>query len=127
MNNASRILYIDDNQDHLFIVQSMLKRDGYSCDTYSSAEKGLEVALSEPYDLILLDIQMPQLSGIDVLTQLKSRKEETGCRIVAITADSSVFSDKNPFEFGFDGNLSKPILPPDLSRMMKQLLPATTE
>lgn len=127
MSGSKRILYIDDNQDHLMIVQAMLKRDGYTCDIYTGAEKGLEAALSEHFDLILLDIQMPKVSGIDILNQLKARQQDIGFRIVAITADSSVFSRTSPFDMGFDGHLSKPILPPDLSRLMKQLLPAATE
>lgn len=127
MSDSKRILYIDDNKDHLIIVKAMLKRDGYTCETYSNAEKGLEAALTEKFDLILLDIQMPNISGIDLLDQLKTRRETEGFRIVAITADSTVFSSKNPVELGFDGHLSKPVMPLDLSRMVKEMLQATTD
>ena len=127
MSNSKHILYIDDNQDHLMIVQAMLKREGYAFEICSSSEKGLEKALSEEFDLILLDIQMPNVSGIEVLKRLKTRQQETGFRIVAITADASVFSRTNPYVAGFDAYLSKPVLRPDLSHLMKQLLSATTE
>jgi len=127
MSDGKRVLYIDDNQDHLMIVQAMLKRDGYDCVIHTDAQSGLEAALNEVYDLILLDIQMPKISGIDLLKQLKQRQSEIGFRIVAITADSSAFSRQNPYSVGFDGYLSKPILPPDLSRMVKQVLAASTD
>lgn len=124
MSNGKRVLYIDDNQDHLMIVQAMLKREGYDCDIVTDAQSGLDAALNETYDLILLDIQMPKISGIELLKQLKQRQSDTGVRIVAITADSTAFSKQNPYSLGFDGYLSKPILPPDLSRMVKQVLSA---
>lgn len=127
MSDGKRVLYIDDNQDHLMIVQAMLKREGYTCDIQSDAQAGLEVALNESYDLILLDIQMPKISGIDLLKQLKERQAEIGFRIVAITADSTIFSKQSPYSLGFDGFLSKPILPPDLSQMVKQVLTAQAD
>lgn len=127
MSDNKRIMYIDDNKDHLIIVQAMLKRIGYTCETYSSAQQGLEVALAENFDLILLDIQMPNISGIELLKQLKTRRDEIGFRIVAITADSTVFSHKNPVELGFDAYLSKPVMPADLNRLISQMFPATIE
>ncbi|MEO1286587.1 MAG: response regulator [Chloroflexota bacterium] len=127
MTETQRILYIDDNQDHLLIVQAMLKREGYECVTMSSPIKGLEEARSGDYQLLLLDIQMPQVNGIDMMEHLREKQQETGLRIVAITADSTVFSGKNPYEIGFDAHLSKPIMPMDLSRTVKSLLTAPTD
>ncbi|GAB5489989.1 MAG: hypothetical protein Phog2KO_02040 [Phototrophicaceae bacterium] len=127
MSSEKRILYIDDNRDHLMIVQAMLQREGYVCDTFHNAEEGMQAALTKPYHLILLDIQMPKISGIEILEKLKTRKEEVGFNIIAVTADSSVFSKKNPFMLGFDAHLSKPILPKNLSRMVEQQLNTMTD
>lgn len=127
VNKEKRILYIDDNQDHLTIVHAMLQRDGYDCDTFGDAEEGLDAALNQKYDLILLDIQMPKINGIDMLAKLKARKQETNLKVVAITANSSVFSSQSPFVLGFDGHLSKPIMPKELSRIVTQLLTVATE
>lgn len=127
MSDSKRIMYIDDNKDHLIIVQAMLKRIGYTCETYSTAQTGLDAALAEKFDLILLDIQMPNISGIELLNQLKTRRDEIGFRIVAITADSTVFSQKNPTELGFDAYLSKPVMPANLTGLVNQMFPATTE
>lgn len=127
MNKEKRILYIDDNQDHLTIVHAMLQRDGYDCDTFRDAEEGLDAALTRTYALILLDIQMPKINGIDMLAKLEARKQETNFQIVALTANSSVFSRQSPFILGFDAHLSKPIMPKDLSRIVAQLLTVTTE
>lgn len=126
MSEEKRILYIDDNQDHLTIVQGMLQREGYNCDTHRDAEVGLQAALTEKYDLILLDIQMPKINGLDMLTKLKKRQQEVSFQIVALTADSSVFSRQSPFVLGFDAHLSKPIMPKDLSRTVNQLLATPT-
>ena len=126
MSEEKRILYIDDNQDHLTIVQAMLQREGYTCDVFRDAEDGLNAALTENYDLILLDIQMPKINGIDILAKLKARKDETELQILAITADSSVFSRQSPFILGFDAHLSKPIMPKDLSRTVNQLFATPT-
>jgi len=126
-DSTKKILYIDDNQDHLLIVASMLKREGYDCDIFSNPEKGLQAALTNDYALILVDMQMPKVSGIDLLNQLKERREATGFKIIAITADSTVFSRQNPYALGFDGYLSKPIMPMDLSQMVKRFMTATTD
>lgn len=126
-DNNNRILYIDDNKDHLMIVEAMLKREGYDCDTYSSPEKGLDAALNKVYALILVDMQMPKMSGIDILNQLKQRREELGFSVIAITADSTVFSRQNPYALGFDAHLSKPIMPMDLSQTVKRMLTASTK
>ncbi len=127
MTDKKHILYIDDNQDHLTIVQAMLQREGYTCDVFQDAEDGLNAALTENYDLILLDIQMPKINGVDMLAKLKARKDETGLQIVAITADSSVFSRQSPYVLGFDAHLSKPIMPKDLSQVATHLLTIPTE
>jgi len=124
MSNSVSILYIDDNLDHLAIVQAMLQRKNYTCEIISTAAEGIQRASAETFDIILLDIQMPKMSGIDILNHLKPRKAEIGFRVVAITADSSVFASQNPYEIGFDAVISKPVLSPDLYRTIEQLLQA---
>lgn len=121
MSDGINILYIDDNRDHLDIVQAMLARKSFTCETINNAKEGLEVALTKPFHIILLDIQMPKISGIDILAQLEERRQAIGTRIVAITADSTIFARQNPLEMGFDAFISKPITPHELYHVVNQL------
>ncbi|MGJ3238209.1 MAG: response regulator [Anaerolineae bacterium] len=126
MSVKKRILYIDDNHDHLLIVKAMLERDGYTCQTCADAEQALTILQAEPFDLVLLDLQLPKISGIELLEQIKTQLVTSLPIIIAITANSTIFAQHSPYQLGFDGYLSKPIMPADLSRVIKQAFTAST-
>ena len=123
----NRILYIDDNQDHLLIVQQMLLRKSYECETEKDWKKAMDRLTQDDFDLILLDIQMPGITGKELLQQFRQDPKIKEIPVIAITADGTAFSGQNPYDFGFNGYLSKPIMPTELYRLVGELINVPAE
>lgn len=82
------ILIIDDNKDITDAVSLFAESQGHSCSVFNDGEEGCNSAKKENYDLILLDIAMPEFSGYDVLKNLKSDSNFDMKKIVVITASN---------------------------------------
>ncbi|CAN7450588.1 response regulator [Phenylobacterium sp. LjRoot219] len=119
-----RVLYIDDNEVNLRVVAAMLEALQVSVTCCSSAEQGLEVLARESFNIVLTDIHMPEMSGFDVLRELRLRKgPNRGAPVVALTADLS--RDAAQYrELGFDGFIPKPVTLRPLCEMLLQMIPA---
>ena len=87
MVDSSRILIIDDDQSICEVLRISLKREGYQLTVHSNPEHGLDEFRKNPYDLVIQDIKMPQMDGIDLLQKLKKVRAETP--VVIITAFST--------------------------------------
>ena len=72
-----RVLVVDDEENLRIVVRTFLKRDGYEVETASSAEEALEKVEAFGPDVILTDVRMPKMSGIDLLTTLKAKSVDT--------------------------------------------------
>lgn len=83
---AKRILVVDDNTEITDMVKTMLESSPYSCVTVNSGQECLELLQNERFDLILLDMAMPDMSGLDVLAKLKEKNSIGQNRIVLFTA-----------------------------------------
>ena len=81
-----RILVVDDNKDITEMVQTMLEGSPYECVTVNSGRECLDLTEKETFDLILLDMAMPEMSGLDVLKMLKVKPAANKTNIVLITA-----------------------------------------
>jgi CheY-like chemotaxis protein len=81
-----KILVVDDNQDITEMIQSMLESSPYNCVTANTGQQCLDLAKQHDFDLILLDMAMPEMSGIDVLTKLKENNLAQQSKIVLVTA-----------------------------------------
>ncbi len=79
-----RILLVDDNEDYLDSAKDVLEEEGYSVVTASSGEKGVRRVLAQNFDLVLMDIKMAGLNGVDALVEMK--KHRPRLRIVMCTA-----------------------------------------
>lgn len=83
---AKRILVVDDNTEITEMVKTMLESSPYSCVTVNSGQECLEMLQDEQFDLILMDMAMPEMSGLDVLAKLKERNKIEQNKIVLFTA-----------------------------------------
>jgi CheY-like chemotaxis protein len=83
---AKKILVVDDNREITEMVKTMLESSPYSCVTANSGHECLQMLQDEQFDLILLDMAMPEMSGLDVLARLKEKKETAQNRVVLFTA-----------------------------------------
>lgn len=111
MNAPRRVLCIEDNPMNWRLVQRLLSQGGFESHWASEGLKGYDMALELRPDLILLDINLPGLSGFEVATKLRHAKELEGSIIVALTAKTMSADRDTALVTGCDGFISKPIDP----------------
>ncbi|MEN8150350.1 MAG: sigma-54 dependent transcriptional regulator [Planctomycetota bacterium] len=101
-----RILIIDDEPDFLASLQTLFTDEGYECVTAANGTVGLRLALSERVDLVITDLKMPGMDGIQVLEAI--RREDTGLPVILLTAHGSVDTAVRALKFGAVDYLPKP-------------------
>lgn len=111
MNTPQRVLCIEDNPMNWRLVQRLLSQGGYESHWASEGLKGYDLAIELRPDLILLDINLPGLSGFEIATKLRHAKELEGAIIVALTAKTMAADRDTALVTGCDGFISKPIDP----------------
>jgi two-component system, cell cycle response regulator DivK len=105
----SLILIVEDNERNLKLVRDVLQVKGFKTIEAGTAELGIELAASSKPDLILMDIQLPGMNGIDALKVLRANPATAAIPVVAVTA-SVMQQDRTLItEAGFDGYIGKPI------------------
>jgi two-component system cell cycle response regulator DivK len=108
---TKRILHIEDNASNRKAVRHILRRTNYELVEAVSGEDGLARAQAELPDLILLDIQLPKLSGYDVAKELRSNDRTRAIPIIAVTSYALSGDEPRAFESGCDDYISKPYRP----------------
>ena len=103
------ILIVEDNLLNRKLVEAILKPLGYCLLTAVDGEEGIEVATRERPDLILMDLQMPKVSGYDATEVLKSQPETAHITIVALTAHAMEDERERAMAAGCDGYITKPV------------------
>jgi len=109
MNN--NILYIEDNPDNMRLVQRALESRGYRLLQAKNGLEGVQTAESEAVDLILLDINLPDIDGYEVARRLRAshKRELASTPIIAVTANALKGDAERALEAGCDVYMSKPI------------------
>ena len=120
-HNGKRILIVDDSKINLKVANQILKPYNFQVKLVESGFEALEVIETGTFDLILMDIMMPKMNGIETLRRLKSI-EGFDIPVVALTADAIEGTDEKYISAGFDGYLSKPIDRYELDRILKKYL-----
>lgn len=121
---SARILIIEDNPTNMELMVYLLQAFGYTTLTASSGAAGLNSASQEMPDLIICDIELPDMTGYDIARQLK---QDTGLRaipLVAVTAFAMVGDRDRVLSAGFNGYLAKPIEPEVFVGQVEAFLPA---
>lgn len=117
-----KILVVDDEPDILEILSYNLKKEGFTVFTANNGEEGLKKAEKEKPDLIILDIMMPQMDGVEVCRNIRSRKEFDTTLIAFLTAREEDYSQIAALDVGGDDYITKPIKPRVLMSRVKALL-----
>lgn len=81
-----KVLIVEDNKDITEMIQAMLESSPYTCVTANSGQECLDLVKNQNFDLILLDMAMPEMSGVEVLTKMKENNTARETKIVIITA-----------------------------------------
>lgn len=120
-HNGKRILIVDDSKINLKVANQILKPYNFNVKMVESGYEALELMESQTFDLILMDIMMPKMNGVETLRRLKNM-EGFDIPVVALTADAIEGMDEKYLNAGFNGYLSKPIDRYELDRTLKKFL-----
>ena len=106
---SKRILVVDDTDDNLFLIQMVLQTEEYEVEVADSGQAALAKIEAEPFDLVLLDVVMPGMNGIEVARRIRHNRYLSSMSIIMLTG-SSLLSEDNEFdELETDGFICKPV------------------
>jgi CheY-like chemotaxis protein len=125
-NRKARILVVDDVDLNLEIVEAYLSQGGFGVDTAAGAREAIRMLLVETYDLVLMDIQMPEMDGVAATRCIRSMADwRKYIPIIAMTGNVLPEQLQGFLEAGMDGHISKPIELAALYKNVQRWLPGT--
>jgi two-component system, cell cycle response regulator DivK len=120
---AQTILYVEDNELNRKIVRDLLKRTTYDLIEAHDGEVGVALALDRRPDLILMDIQLPKISGLEATRRLRAEPSTRATPIIALTSFALSGDDTQAIEAGATEYLAKPYSPFELLGLIRKVLP----
>ncbi|MGH7768977.1 MAG: response regulator [Candidatus Binatia bacterium] len=121
--SGKTILYVEDNEYNLKIVRQLLSRTSYRLIEAIDGEQGVATAIREVPDLVLMDIQLPKLSGLDATRRIRTDPKTAHVPIVVITSFALSGDSEKAKEAGASAYLAKPYSPRELLQMIRKLVP----
>jgi CheY-like chemotaxis protein len=104
-----RILVVEDNEKNMKLFRDVLQAKGYDPLEATSGEQAVELATEHVPDLILMDVQLPGIDGVEALGQIRADERTAAIPVVALTAQAMAGDRERFLESGFDGYISKPV------------------
>jgi two-component system cell cycle response regulator DivK len=121
---SKRILYIEDNPENRMLMRRVLMAEGYEVEEATDGQAGMQKAAESPPDLILMDINLPEIDGYEVTARLKQLPNMSGVPIIAVTANVMKGDREKTLAAGCDGYIQKPIdidlLPSQIESFLKK-------
>ncbi len=117
---ANKILVVDDEPSIVTLVKFNLEKSGFVVKTASDGRQAVDVSKNESFDLIVLDIMLPELDGIEVLKEL--RKNQIDIPVILLTAKDEELDKILGLELGADDYMTKPFSPRELTARIKAIL-----
>ena len=117
------VLYVEDNEYNLKMVRQLLARTAYQLIEARDGQLGVQTALRELPDLILMDIQLPKLSGLDATRRLRADPKTAAIPIIVITSFALSGDDQKAKDAGASAYLAKPYSPRELLQMIRKFVP----
>lgn len=119
----AKILLIEDNEQNRYLATFLLERHGYSVTHTSNGQAGVELAATQVFDLILLDIQLPGMDGHAVARAIRENPSLSRLPIVAVTSYAMAGDREKALAVGCDGYIEKPIDPDTFVAQVASFLP----
>src|SRR6202044_3222182 len=116
-----RILLAEDNPINQKVGLALLARLGYRANVAANGLEALQAVVRQPYDLVLLDIQMPEMDGVEAAQAMRKKLGDACPYLVAVTANAFHGAREEYLAQGFDDYLSKPVLPPALRQLITRV------
>lgn len=120
---SAKMLLIEDNEQNRYLVTFLLEKHGYCVVAAPDGPSGIELAMQESPDLILLDIQLPRMDGYEVARALRECPTLAAIPIVAVTSYAMMGDKEKALASGCDGYLEKPINPETFVSQVEAFLP----
>ena len=121
--SGKTVLYVEDNEFNRKIVRHLLARTTYRLIEAMDGEAGVATAREARPDLVIMDIQLPKLSGLEATRQLAAAPETRGIPIIVITSFALAGDEQKAKEAGAAAYLAKPYSPRELLGMIRELAP----
>jgi two-component system, cell cycle response regulator DivK len=121
--SAKTILYIEDNEFNRKIVRQLLAKTTYALREATDGESGVAAAVATPPDLILMDIQLPKLSGLEATRQIRNDPRTASVPIIVVTSFALSGDDQKATAAGATAYLAKPYSPRELLAKIRELVP----
>ena len=118
------ILLVEDNDNNRLLIRDVLQASGYLVAEAETAEDGLRMAAAQRPALILMDIQLPGMNGIEALHQLRADPSTSAIPVIAVTASAMTQDRHHIMAAGFDGYQSKPISVKGFLQAVRDMLPS---
>ncbi len=106
-----KILVVEDNEQNRYLMQYMLEKNGFSVVIGQSGAEGIAMALGERPDLILMDIQLPDMDGLEVTRRIRASEADGKIPIIAVTSFAMAGDREKALAAGCNGYIEKPINP----------------
>ncbi len=118
----AKILYVEDHQGNIYVMEKRLKRWGYEAVVAMDGQSALAMARTHKPDLILMDIQLPGINGLEATRQIKADPETEGIPVIAVSSYAMYDDRAKALEAGCDGYFSKPVDFHELRIRIKSLI-----
>lgn len=109
LNEKLKILVVEDNPLNMKLINVILRGEGVEVLAAENAEEGIEICKTCQPDLVLMDIQLPGMDGLEATRIIKNNKQLNHLPVVALTAHAMEGDEEKAYEVGFDGYITKPI------------------
>lgn len=113
-----KILYVEDNEDNIYVLENRLKRQGHAVLIARDGASGVQVAMTEKPDVILMDLSLPVLDGWEATRQLKATSQTRHIPVIALTANAMAGDREKALAAGCDDFDTKPIV---MSRLLDKI------
>jgi len=117
-----KVLVIEDNADNMKLITFILEKNGYNTIRAENGTTGIELALKEKPDFVLLDIQLPDMDGTEVLKELRKSEIDGGIPIIPITSYAMSGDRERLIGAGCNGYIEKPIDPVTIMNQIKEII-----
>jgi signal transduction histidine kinase/DNA-binding response OmpR family regulator len=120
---SMRVLLAEDNVSNQKVTMTMLKRLGYNADVAANGKEALRALENQSYDLVLMDVRMPEMNGLEATRIIRQRWPEKGPKIIAITAFALQGDKEKCLAAGMDDYISKPVRMNELAKLLGKYQP----
>ena len=117
-----KILVVEDNEKNMYLISFILKKNSYEVIEATTGEQGVELAIKEKPDLILMDIQLPGIDGLEATKRIRASKADGDVPIIALTSYAMTGDRERALAASCTGYIEKPIVPETFIEEIKKYI-----